>query len=62
MEKIPAGYRRFDILDFLTSEEDIAEYLEAAQEEDDPAFLRDAQNIAAQARRKLAADGDHSGT
>ncbi|WOE85839.1 hypothetical protein [Aeromonas veronii] len=33
------GFSRYDSADYLDSEEDIAAYIEAAEEEDDPALM-----------------------
>lgn len=52
---LPIKLTTFDVLDYLTSEEEIAAYLEAAQEEDDPEFFAKALETAAEARRRLAA-------
>lgn len=41
----------WDSAEFLKTEEDIAEYLKAVKEEDDPALLADAFEVVARARR-----------
>ncbi|MGN5146122.1 hypothetical protein [Aeromonas veronii] len=48
------GFSRYDTADYLNSEEDIAAYIEAAEEEDDPALMADARKIEAIARERLA--------
>ena len=47
-------FSRYDSADYLETEEDIAAYLEACQEEggDDPAFLLHAVSVVARARNK----------
>ena len=50
--KLPAGYRRWDAVNYLKSEDDMAGYLEAAMEEasDDPAYITAVLNDIARAR------------
>jgi len=59
-EQLPPGYRRWDVANYLKSEEDMAAYLEAAMEEapDDPAFITAVLNDIARARgiMRLASD------
>lgn len=58
--QLPAGYRRWDAVTYLKSEDDMAGYLEAAMEEapDDPAYITAVLNDIARARgiMRLAAD------
>jgi len=46
---------KFDVLDYLDSEEMIEEYLKAVQEEEDPDLLRSALADVAKARTALLA-------
>lgn len=48
------GFSRYDTADYLNSEEDIAAYIEAAEEEDDPALMADARKIEAIVKERLA--------
>jgi len=43
----------FELFEFLTSEEHIEAYLEAIQEEEDPALLQQALEHVAKARQRL---------
>ncbi len=48
------GFSRYDSADYLDSEEDIAAYIEAAEEEDDPALMVLVDETVARARERLA--------
>lgn len=48
--KLPKGYTVFDAADYLTSEKDIAAFLEAAMQEGTPEHLTHALGVAARAR------------
>ena len=50
MTKIKETFSRFDVADYLESEEDIAAYLTACAEEDDPALFLAALGDVARAR------------
>lgn len=47
-------FSRYDTADYLTTEEDIASYLEAVMEDGDPALLADSEKIVARARARNA--------
>jgi probable addiction module antidote protein len=46
----PTAFKRFDVLDYLSTEEDRLAYFEAALEEDDPDFVLTALGDIARAR------------
>jgi predicted RNase H-like HicB family nuclease len=52
---LPLKTTPFHVLDYLTTEEEVAAYLEAAAEENDPESFEKALKTAAEARRSLAA-------
>lgn len=52
-EVLPPGFSRFDPVKYLTSEEEIGFYLEAAMEDGDPKEIADAMAIAERARQRL---------
>ena len=54
MNKIPDGYTRYDTADTLKTEEDIADYLEACNEFNDPALMIKAISAVARARNMTA--------
>ncbi|HHO2171104.1 TPA: DNA-binding protein [Aeromonas hydrophila] len=47
---IPEGFSRYDTADYLTTEEDIAAYIEAVEEADDPVLMADALKLVAAVR------------
>lgn len=55
-KKIPKGFKKLDIADYLKTEEDIAGFLKACFEEgrNDPAYIADALGVAARARGMTA--------
>jgi DNA-binding phage protein len=50
MKSMPKGFRRYDTLDHLKTEADIAAYLEACNEMDDAALIADASDLVGRAR------------
>lgn len=48
------GFSPFDAADYLNSEEDIAAFIEAAEEDYDPAFMVLVDETVARARERLA--------
>jgi probable addiction module antidote protein len=54
MKSMPKGFRRYDTLDHLKTEADIAAYLEACNEMDDPVLIVDALGLVARARNQSA--------
>lgn len=47
-------FSRYDTADYLTTEEDIAAYLEAVMEDGDPALVAESHKIVARARARNA--------
>jgi probable addiction module antidote protein len=56
MARLPKGFKKLDIADYLKTEDDIAGFLKACFEEagDDPAYIADALGVAARARGMTA--------
>ncbi|WP_269506859.1 helix-turn-helix domain-containing transcriptional regulator [Burkholderia sp. IMCC1007] len=52
MEKVT--FSRYDTADYLTTEEDIAAYLEAVAEDGNPALIAESDKIVARARARNA--------
>ena len=50
LNNLPKGYTVFDAADYLKTEEDIAYFLEAAFEDNDPVYMAKALNTVARAR------------
>ena len=51
MKNLPEGSAVFDTADYLNTEADIAEYLKACAEYDDPKLMLNALNVIARVRR-----------
>lgn len=47
-------FSRYDVVDYLKTEDDIAAYLDAAMEEGDPALIEAARDDATRARARIA--------
>jgi probable addiction module antidote protein len=54
MKHIPKGFRAYDTADHLKSEADIAAYLDACNELEDPVLIIDALSLVARARNHTA--------
>jgi len=54
-------FRRYDVVNYLQTEDDIAAYLDAVMEDGDPALIASALGDVARARAQIAtkADSDH---
>lgn len=50
MKKLPAGYTKFDVMDYLRTEEDMMAFLNIAFESGDSGHIADALGIVAKAR------------
>ena len=62
MKNLPDGFTRYDTADYLNTEAEIAEYLKACAEYDDPKLMLNALNVIASVSNKAELARDVRGS